>query len=169
MGIRIQPTFEKSLISFDWSKEINYPIQRAHCMLGIPACSEAYEFGWALSCYGWDNILLRRRRSYSRSDKLDLSVVNSSLFSRWPSVHSFYPPPLNPLCQGWVKRVIYDGENIASSSQLPKPPIFFVYYSGKVSESSWKWFIVFFTLAWGFSFWMRRQTQVSGFQFLMSA
>ena len=44
-GIRIQPTFALvRVVRGDLSWDINSPIPLAHCMLGLFACSEAYEF-----------------------------------------------------------------------------------------------------------------------------
>ena len=45
-GFRIQPTFALvRVVRGDKSWDINCPIPPAHCMLGLLACSEAYEFG----------------------------------------------------------------------------------------------------------------------------
>ena len=45
-GIKIQPTFDiVRVVRGDLSWDINCPIPPAHCMLGLLACCEAYEFG----------------------------------------------------------------------------------------------------------------------------
>ena len=53
-GFRIQPTFALVRVirgSLSW--DINCPIQPAHCMLGLLACSEAYEFGQLGTGLSW--------------------------------------------------------------------------------------------------------------------
>ena len=46
MGFRIQPTFALvRVVRGDLSWDTNCPIPPSHCMLGLLACSEAYEFG----------------------------------------------------------------------------------------------------------------------------
>ena len=48
----------------DLSWDINCPIPPAHCMLGLLACTEAYEFGQlGTGCTGSGNILFQRRMS----------------------------------------------------------------------------------------------------------
>ena len=53
-GFRIQPTFALArVIRGDLSWDINSPIPLAHCMLGLLACSEAYEFGQFGTALSW--------------------------------------------------------------------------------------------------------------------
>ena len=53
-GIRIQPTFALvRVVRGDLSWDINFPIPPAHCMLGLLACSEAYEFGQLGTGLSW--------------------------------------------------------------------------------------------------------------------
>ena len=52
--IRIQPTFALVLVvRGDESWDINCPIPQAYCMLGLLACSEAYELGQLGSGLSW--------------------------------------------------------------------------------------------------------------------
>ena len=53
-GFRIQPTFALvRVIRGDLSWDTNCPIPPAHCMLGLLACSEAYEFGQLGTGLSW--------------------------------------------------------------------------------------------------------------------
>ena len=53
-GFRIQPTFALvRVVRGDLSREINCPIPPDHCMLGLLACSEAYEFGQLGTGLSW--------------------------------------------------------------------------------------------------------------------
>ena len=53
-GFKIQPTFALvRVVRGDLSWDINCPIPPAHCMLGILACSEAYEFGQLGTGLSW--------------------------------------------------------------------------------------------------------------------
>ena len=50
----IQPTFAlMRVVRGDLSWDINCPIPPAHCMLGLLACSEAYEFGQLGTGLSW--------------------------------------------------------------------------------------------------------------------
>ena len=104
-------------------------------MLGLLACSEAYEFdSWALGCPGSGNILFQRRmsssfvnnqrdpgeeiQSCSHSRKPNLSVTHFSLFSTWLGL-LFFPPLLEPSYQGWVIFFFGDGVTIDIPTALP--------------------------------------------------
>ena len=51
---RIQPTFALvHVVRGDLSWDINCSIPRAHCMLGLLACSEEYEFGQLGTGLSW--------------------------------------------------------------------------------------------------------------------
>ena len=51
---RIQPTFALvRVVRGDLSWDINCPIPPAHCMLGLLACSEEYEFGQLGTGLSW--------------------------------------------------------------------------------------------------------------------
>ena len=53
-GVGIQPTFALVLVvRGDLSWDINCPIPPVHCMLGLLACSEAYEFGQLGTGFFW--------------------------------------------------------------------------------------------------------------------
>ena len=53
-GFRIQPTFALvRVVRGDLPWDINCPIPPAHCMLGLFACSEAYEFGQLGTGLSW--------------------------------------------------------------------------------------------------------------------
>ena len=53
-GFRIQPTFALvRVVRGDLSWDINCQISPAHCMLGLLACSEAYEFGQLGTGLSW--------------------------------------------------------------------------------------------------------------------
>ena len=53
-GIRLQPTFVLvCVLRGDPSRDINCVIPPAYCMLGLLACSEAYEFGLLGTSLSW--------------------------------------------------------------------------------------------------------------------
>ena len=53
-GFRIQPTFTLvRVVRGDLSWDINCLIPPAHCVLGLLACSEAYEFGQLGTGLSW--------------------------------------------------------------------------------------------------------------------
>ena len=53
-GVKIQPTFALvCVVRGDLSWDINCPLPPARCMLGLLACSDAYEFGQLGTGLSW--------------------------------------------------------------------------------------------------------------------